>query len=289
MAKTDNKNTVPTFLEFHEHDYFVEHFRKKTNWSMPRLHMHNTYELYFLVAGEVQYSIDRRLYNVNSGDLVIVPKNTSHRTLSHSETALERFLIYFSDSFISGFSSHLGDGAFEEFLKLGCIRLGKLQQDRIFRIFNKMLETQNHPDNYSKAEIYSLLCELIIIIMRHGHKVERTSYDTTEGKIIDAVEYIKTNFGQELTLSSVARNACMEATYFSKSFKKITGYKFHDFVLQTRLREAEKYLLNTPLSISQIAEECGFTSGNHFGDVFKKHLGLSPTQFQNLKKSETKQ
>lgn len=284
MGNNNKENVASAHIENHERDYFVEHFRKKTNWSMPRLHLHNTYEIYYLISGDVQYSIGHRLYEVNPGDIVIIPKNTTHRTLSRSDRSVERILVYFSDNFISSFSKHLSADAFEAFSALGCVRLGKEQQNRAYRIFNKMLEIHTHPDKYSEAEIFTLLCELIIMIMRHGHAVERITSDTTESKIMDAVDYIKNNFSQELSLTSVAKIVCMESTYFSKSFRKITGFKFHDYVLQTRLTESIEYLLNTPLSISQIAEECGFTSGNHFGDVFKKHKGMSPREFQKQNK-----
>lgn len=289
MAHSIKQGHEFVHIENHKHDYFVEPFKKKTNWTMPHLHMHNSYELYFLISGDVRYSIGHHLYDVNSGDIVIIPKNTTHRTFHRTEKALERVLIYFSDNFISAFKEYLGSEAFEAFFKLGCVRLEKPQQDRVCRIFIKMLEAQAYPDAYSRAEIFTLLCELIVLIMRHGCAVERVVLDTTESRIMEAAEYIKKNFSQELTLNSVAQIVCMESTYFSKCFKKLTGFKFHDYLIQTRLQKSEEYLINAPLSIGKIAEECGFTSANHFGDVFKKYKGISPREFKAQGKRNKKE
>lgn len=291
MPENSSQNLDFVYVENHEQDYFVEHFKKKTNCAMPRIHMHNSYELYFLLSGDVRYSIGHLLYDVNPGDVVIVPKDTTHRTLHRSEKGLDRILIYFNDRFISSFYDHIGKDSFDAFLKLGCVRLQKPQQDKVQRLFFKMLEAQNYPDSYSQAEIFTHLCEIILIIMRNGFPVQHNISDTTESRILSAVEYIKKNFAQEMTLDSVARDVCMEATYFSKCFKKITGFNFHEFLIQTRLKESEEYLLNSPLPIGKIAEECGFASSNHFGDVFKKYKGMSPREFKkenNLKKKKDK-
>ncbi len=72
----------------------------------------------------------------------------------------------------------------------------------------------------------------------------------------------------------------MEETYFSKKFKQLTGFGFNEYLTQIRLRKSEILLLSPENSINEIADMCGFSSSNYFGDIFKKHTGLSPSQYR---------
>ena len=270
--------------EIYESDYLVDHFKSTLNYTMPNMHKHNCHELYFLLSGDVRYVIGHNIYDVNAGDIVIIPKEEIHRTLHRSEKKCERMLIYFSDDFISSFSNHISPELLRSFFQLGCVRISKMHQEKVLKIFTEMEKEQLHSDNYSKLKTMSLLCDLIILILRYGSSVERTVSDTTESRIVEAMQYIQTNCNRDISLSSVAHIACMEATYFSKCFKKIAGVNFHEFLTQTRLKKAEILLRTSPVAINQIAEDCGFLSSKNFWAVFKKYKGVSPREYKKLSK-----
>ena len=111
-------------------------------------------------------------------------------------------------------------------------------------------------------------------------KAKEKAPDGTGNKILDAARYISDNYDREITLQTAAHIACMEATYFSKCFKQLTGFGFRDYVTQTRLKKAEELLRSSKLSISEISDSCGFLSSNYFGDVFKKYKGISPRSYR---------
>ena len=72
----------------------------------------------------------------------------------------------------------------------------------------------------------------------------------------------------------------MEKTYFSRRFKALTGFGFLEYLTQTRIRAAEQLLIETELSIENIAELTGFSCSNYFGDVFRHYKGVSPTAYR---------
>ena len=188
-------------------------------------------------------------------------------------------MIYFNDAFAAPFFEQIGREAFDKFLHLGCVQLPLRQQERVRQIFTKMEEERVRQDAYSKLTISHLLCEIIVLVLRHGNRSQKSA-DGTESKVLEAARYISDNYDQEITLHDAAQIACMEATYFSKCFKRATGFGFHDYLMQTRLKKAEEFLRSSRLSISEISESCGFLSSNYFGDVFKKHKGMSPREFR---------
>ena len=102
-------------------------------------------------------------------------------------------------------------------------------------------------------------------------------------KIQLVARYISENFSEPLTLSDAARMACMEKTYFSKRFKALTGFNFSSYLTQLRLAAARQLLLNTDMSIGDIADHTGFSGSNYFGDVFLRAYGTSPTEYRKRK------
>lgn len=281
-AKPMNKNEtiVNPMDEKKNHAPFVlERFKSKIVWDMASSHRHNCHELFFLLSGTRRYFIGHSIYNVKAGDLVIIPQNELHRTTGQTKEHYDRILLYFQDSFAAPFYEAVGRAAFDEFLSLGCVQLPFRQQERIRQLFSKMEEEQVRADSYAALSISNLLSEIIILTLRYGNGCQK-SPDGTSNKILEAARYISDNYDHEITLHTASRVACMEATYFSKCFKQLTGFGFHDYLTQIRLKKAEEFLRSSQLSISEIADSCGFLSSNYFGDVFKKYKGISPRTFR---------
>jgi AraC-like DNA-binding protein len=96
-----------------------------------------------------------------------------------------------------------------------------------------------------------------------------------------ARDYIQEHQGEKLSLSQVARAVNMSTFYFCKTFKKITGINFTDYLSRVRIEKSKNLLLNPNLRVSEIAFEVGFQSLTHFNRVFKRILGQSPTDYRD--------
>ncbi len=68
--------------------------------------------------------------------------------------------------------------------------------------------------------------------------------------------------------------------HFRRIFKQATGWAPGAFLLECRLRQAEKLLMSTHDRVSEIAQECRFNDVYHFSRIFKKHCGHSPADFR---------
>ena len=76
-------------------DFYIERAVGKA--TMPHMHDHNAFELYWLCRGEREYFIGDQFYKIGEGDLVLIPPNVLHRTAGKGAT---RFLLYFSEDFL---------------------------------------------------------------------------------------------------------------------------------------------------------------------------------------------
>ena len=93
-------------------------------------------------------------------------------------------------------------------------------------------------------------------------------------------EYIEQHLDKPLLLADLAAQAGLSEFHFARMFKHDTGLAPHQFVMHTRLQQAEKLLRHSLLPLTQIALECGFSSASHFSNRFKAAYGFAPMQMR---------
>lgn len=251
--------------------------------DMPEMHCHECYELYFLLSGERRYFIGHTVYEVSPGDVVVIPRNELHCTGAYHGKGYDRYVVYFSEEYAREIAQKTGSEAFKHFMDSGCIQMPPEHAEKVRKSL-KLMEWENkRQDSYYDAMTENIFCNIVLTIMRHG-KIKQRKHEDNVDKIQEAARYISMNYSSGITLSSAAKIACMEDTYFSKKFKSLTGFGFSEYLIQTRVKAAEELLMFSDLGIGEIAEQCGFSGSNYFGDVFKKWKGISPSEYRKINK-----
>lgn len=85
---------------------------------------------------------------------------------------------------------------------------------------------------------------------------------------------------QKATLDSMARKVYMTPTYLSMLFKVNTGITFIEQLTSIRIGKAKEMLKNTCLRNYEIAEQVGYHDSRYFSQLFKKRVGLSPSEYR---------
>ncbi|WP_373229296.1 response regulator [Cohnella sp.] len=99
--------------------------------------------------------------------------------------------------------------------------------------------------------------------------------------IYRSVEYIHSNLHMDLTLEHCARQANLSWGYYSNLFKKVMGKTFQQFVTQAKIERAKSMLIDDR-QVQDIAQQLGYEHRRYFSEVFKKHTGLTPTEFKEV-------
>ncbi|WP_394236995.1 helix-turn-helix transcriptional regulator [Niallia oryzisoli] len=94
-----------------------------------------------------------------------------------------------------------------------------------------------------------------------------------------AVDYIKLNLGNNLSLNILAKEIHVNPSYLSRKFKEETGMNISEFINQERVEEAKLYLRRGNISITDIAFLVGYNDLNYFSKVFKKITSVTPSQY----------
>jgi len=98
---------------------------------------------------------------------------------------------------------------------------------------------------------------------------------------VDVVlEYIHTNYQNELTLNLLCSIAHLNRTSLNRKFKQQTGRTVMDYVLNHRLKIACEALNHTDLSLSEISEAVGFNHDTYFIRQFSAKIGITPTEYR---------
>ncbi|MCR5641229.1 MAG: AraC family transcriptional regulator [Lachnospiraceae bacterium] len=116
--------------------------------------------------------------------------------------------------------------------------------------------------------------------------VSRESSDKTINQsdvIEDIVLYIIDNLNADLSLETLAAKVNLSPFYFSRLFKRETGFTPHDYILTSRINHAKYLLITTSLSIKDICFTLGFSSESAFCTSFKKKVGQTPIGFRESK------
>jgi transcriptional regulator GlxA family with amidase domain len=92
--------------------------------------------------------------------------------------------------------------------------------------------------------------------------------------------YIVEHFKTGLSVKEAAGRAHLGVEAFCRYFRKATGRTFTQYINEFRIGYARRLLTGSPLSVSQIAWECGFESPAYFSRVFRQFTGLPPVQYQ---------
>lgn len=88
------------------------------------------------------------------------------------------------------------------------------------------------------------------------------------------------------TLAEVAKAANMSESYFQHTYRKVFGCSFQADMIASRIRYAQGFLRHSDLTISHIAQLCGYASEAHFMRQFKKVAGITPGQYRRENRKE---
>ncbi len=99
--------------------------------------------------------------------------------------------------------------------------------------------------------------------------------------IEDAKRYIREHLCDNLTVKGIAANLFISPNYLSRLFKQVCNEGCNEYIVRKRMEQAKLLLLTTNLKTYQIAQMVGFNDNNYFSITFKKHTGISPSQYKN--------
>ena len=240
------------------------------------------YGISFMLSGERLIYSPNFTTIVQTGEIVFIPKNLYRRTTYISNCPYERIILKFTDYMIQDLIAVIGKKAFDELCQEHVIRLTPPAQKAVMEILSEMEHEWNHYNEYSELLLKGLLNKLIITCLRERvlSGTNALNLEKRHSHLLNAIQYIKAHLRENPSLDETAANINISSSYLSKIFVNQLHTPYSTFVLNEKITYAQKLLVETRLSMTEIAAEAGFTSSSYFSDCFKRVAGISPLRFR---------
>lgn len=226
-------------------------------------------------------------YPIEKGAICFVSAGNLHYTMPDNPAEYDRSKIYIS---VREMKALLGALPSESnFYKLFTEQMAVYAKvpDSEYAFIEKIFLDADKPlpNTCLEAKIGSAFFYLMQVIADYATHQIRTP-DTFMAKTI---EYINSAYANEISLDELCTVANMSKSHFCRRFKAIMHLTVMEYVFKTRIAVAKSLLISTDMSVSEISEECGFSSISYFCQKFKEEMGVSANKFrkdfQRLKKS----
>ena len=233
------------------------------NFSVPAdplaPHQLSFYDLTLVLNGSLVYMIGGKEITLQSGDAILIPPG-GVRERCASEGDVDYVSFNFLSSYPFALPLHIEDA---------------LHSDALFLLsaFDK-INGRSYLDHKEENE-HLLACLLLVLenrVKARGiHPLVRT-----------IMKYVHSHLGERITLEDIGRETFFSPIYCDTLFKKETGRSIIDYVIEKRIDEAKRLLLEGAVPLSDIAEYLGFHDYNYFSRVFKKRSGYTPSAYRRL-------
>ena len=137
--------------------------------------------------------------------------------------------------------------------------------------------------------IYRIVQKLIVFTSKLIDAVQQAHYAYSFDIIEKSLRFIETNYwNKQIDLQTLAKLVDRNPSYFSQLFAKKVGKNFRQKLNEVRIKEAQKLIVETDLSMKEIAALTGFQNQQYFSRIFHHYTGQAPSQYRSSQLSKTK-
>ncbi len=175
-----------------------------------------------------------------------------------------------------------------------CVLLASQVKDIYYKYYLQLqharAQAQIAPADRETVSIWEMIDNATTALTLHQTLAERTSdfiarcqVSSAGSSMIYAIrEFIHANYMNEsLSVKSISDHVKRSAPYVCTLFKNETGQTLNQYITDYRVEKARSLLDDPRYKISDVAEKVGYVDVNYFGKIFKKVVGLSPTEYRN--------
>lgn len=274
---------------FHPFDtLFIDYIKTNNPHNMRIQHYHDTYEIYLQVSGRRSLFHNNICYTLEQGDLVIFKPFDIHYTESRDSNYYERYVVNFHADSLACILTKGELRLLFETLDSCVIHLNPEEALDVFGCFQKIESYSKKKGLLSEKLLYSAVFQLIMLLSSLPKTSRITSGQDVPEEIVTALQYIDQHYKENIDLDAISDILHMSKYHFCRLFHNTTGATFLQYLYNIRLTKVHNLLLETSMTLTEIAAQTGFSSNSHLSRVFQKVYQTSPREFRKAKKIPSK-
>lgn len=244
------------------------------------------YRLYYISDGSGKIEIDGQEKILKKGNMYLVPSYTlANYRCEHS---MEQTYMHIAEKLRMPVSLKQQSELFFE-VKAEAIDQMLIERLLILNMDKKLITTNPRNEAYVPqidVSVNSRNMEtqgILLQLMARFIDKPKSSFNISSNKnqkIAIALENIHLNYHKNLSVAQLAAEVHINEDYFSRLFKKVTGFLPNAYLTKVRLEKAQQLLLFSDESVTEIAYKSGFNNRTYFAKVFKEATNKSPKEYR---------
>ncbi|MCL2003022.1 MAG: AraC family transcriptional regulator [Oscillospiraceae bacterium] len=265
----------------------VDRIVRDDEFSMPSMHFHPEFEIYYLLDGERYYFIEDKTYAIGRGSLVIIDAMQIHKTTALGKAAHDRFLIELApEPFAAFFGGLCGTAPHSVFAEhTGVWMLDGEGQRVVEGLLREItLEFKEQRPHY-QALVMMKIAELLLFVTRLKPR-GRTAAGAPAPQmpkhiqVNGVTDYISTHYDKVKSLDEICKRFFINKSYLCRIFKEVTGSTVQEYIHICRVKKAQELLEDGGMNVTRIASALGYGTVTHFERVFRKYTETTPLKYR---------
>ncbi|MEK8130591.1 AraC family transcriptional regulator [Paenibacillus filicis] len=249
-------------------------------------HWHHDLEFILILEGSMDYFVDGEYYLLQQGEGIFVNSNRLHYGFSNQDEDCSFLVLLLNPSLLVR-NTHIENKYIKPFLQDSnsdaiVFTEQVAWQSEALRLIRRLYETCHHQE-----EGYEMLAitqfELLFLhlytntVVKHGFQ-EAYSKDIAAMKKM--IAYIQMHYAESISLQDISTAGAVCRSKCCRLFKHSLKKSPIAYLTDYRLQKSIELMTNNSLNITDISAACGFNSSNYFAELFKKIMGVSPTEYR---------
>lgn len=257
-------------------------------------HWHPELEFNVITRGTIEYYVENEHYTLSAGQGILKNANVLHMAEPAQNTpGAEMFSIIMDAQFIAPARSVIYQkyvAPLEQSQRLMCLPLFPSEpwQKEILNALHVAYALSQTESGPFELRIHRLMCQVWQVLYEHSHLLPEHPLSSSEltdrVRIKQMIGYIQAHFPEKLTLEGIAAQANISRNSCLNCFRRVLGLSPMEYVIDQRLESAQHWLISSDMTVAEIANACGFGDASYFGKVFRRRLGLTPSQYRERKR-----
>lgn len=262
-------------------DYVYPNVLNFTEW-----HWHDSLQFCLVKQGAVLFHIDQHKVLLKAGEGLFINSKQLHKTENIQK--IKSYYICFDvhPDFISSFSGSIINTRFIYPIIQNdtidyCLLTSQTQWQKYILLY--LEEIYNlYQSKESQLAIHILFLQIWQLLYEHHfNSLPLKERNITNERMRTIIHYVETHYSEKIRLEDLADKVGLTRTSFCREFQKYMGCSLFDYLLSFRLLKSME-LLNSDLSITEIAYRCGFSTTSYYIEKFKKKTKMTPNYYRRF-------
>lgn len=242
------------------------------------------YQVCWVSKGDYFITVEDQDHHLKKNCLFLIKPGTVHYESHHSED-LEGYVIHFSHDFFALYASV--NRFFSQIIKKGhpnltiTTNMNETAATEINRMFHEMKERYMGDSLFKNDVLKSYINTLLLKMYELHHLTDNNSINSSGAIYSRFLQLLDQHFQTKNKVHEYAEMLNVSSGYLNKITKNETRKKAGDIIRERIIMEAQRSLIYTDHSISEISYRFNFNDCSYFWKVFKKHVGYSPKEYRD--------